>query len=130
VALLRRLVAQGLSGAQISQRLDCTKNQVVGKCRRLGIRLQGNNYGGGWRDDTVRQKSGPAPVPVVRKRKPVVAPVVVVPALAPPPPASECKWLNGSGPPWLYCGGCVRPGTSWCEPHYRRVYGLRAERVA
>jgi hypothetical protein len=130
VALLRRLVAQGLSGAQISQRLDCTKNQVVGKCRRLGIRLQGNNYGGGWRDDTVRPKSGPAPAPVVRKRKPVVAPVVVAPALAPPPPAGECKWLEGSGPPWLYCGAPVRLGRSFCDPHYARVFVRHRARVA
>jgi hypothetical protein len=127
VALLRRLVAQGMSGSEIAQRLDCTKNQVVGKCRRLGIRLQGDNNGGGCRTGQILKLR---PAPVVRKRKPVVAPVVVVPAPAPPPPAGECKWLEGSGPPWLYCGAPVRLGRSFCDPHYARVFVRHRERVA
>jgi hypothetical protein len=124
---LRRLVERGLSASAIGEAMDLTKNAVVGACRRRGFRLQGTNNGGGCRTGQVLK---PKPVPVVRKRKPVVAPMPVPPPPPAPPPAGECKWLNGSGPPWLYCGGCVRPGTSWCEPHYRRVYGLRAERVA
>jgi hypothetical protein len=128
VALLRRLVEQGLSGAAIGAQMDLTKNQIVGACRRRGIRLQGNNNGGGCRTGRVLK---PKPVPVVRKRKPVVAPVVVVPSPAPPmPPTRTCQWLDGSAPQWRTCAAPARPGTSWCEPHYRRVYGLRAERVA
>jgi len=125
VVLLRRLVAQGMSGSQIGQRLDLTKNMIVGKCRRLGIRLQGDNNGGGWRTGQVLK---PKPVPVVRQ--PVVE-AVIAPPLAPvrPMPASDCKWVHGSGRPWSYCGAPVWRG-AWCEHHYHRVYPRHRERVA
>ena len=132
VAMLRRLVAEGLSGSEIGREMDLTKGAVIGKCRRLGIRLQGNNFGGGCRTGQVLK---PKPVPVVRKRKAVAAPVVVVPAPVPAPgikPTRTCQWLDGSAPQWRTCDAPTRPGTAWCETHYRRVYGLRAraERVA
>ena len=129
VALLRRLVAQGLSGAAIGAAMDLTKNAVVGKCRRLGIRLQGSNNGGGCRTGQVL-KLKPPPT-VVRKPKPVAAPVVVVPPPPPPmPPTRRCQWLDGSGPPWVQCGAAVLGRGPYCAAHHSRVFVRHRERVA
>jgi hypothetical protein len=128
VALLRRLVAQGLSGAAIGAEMDLTKNQIVGACRRRGIRLQGNNNGGGCRTGQVLKLKPP---PVVRKRKAVVAPVVVVPApVLPPSRAKRCQWIEQPGPPWFTCDGPVQPRSPYCAEHHSRVFLRHREPVA
>lgn len=128
VALLRRLVERGLSASAIGEAMDLTKNAVVGACRRRGFRLQGNNYGGGCRMGQVMK---PKPVPVVRKRKPVVAPVVVVPSPVPPmPPTRRCQWLDGSGPPWAQCGAAVMGRGPYCAVHHARVFVRHREPAA
>ncbi len=40
-ARLRTLAEQGLSGSQIAKKMGLTRNQVIGRCWRLGIRLKG-----------------------------------------------------------------------------------------
>jgi hypothetical protein len=121
VVLLRDLAEQGLSGSEISREMDLTKNQVVGKCRRLGIRLQGDNQGNTGRP---RSEQKPKPVPLVRQ--PVAAPVIT-PPLA---PARGCQWLDGSGPPWVQCGAAVLGRGPYCAAHHSRVFVRHRERVA
>jgi hypothetical protein len=125
VVLLRDLAEQGLSGSEISREMDLTKNQVVGKCRRLGIRLQGDNQG-----NTGRPRSEQ---PAVVVRKPVVEAPVIAPPLAPVrpmPPARGCQWHDGTSPMWRVCDMAVKPGTAWCPEHHARVYPRYREPVA
>jgi hypothetical protein len=37
---LERLVAEGLSATLISERLGITRNSIIGRCRRAGLRLK------------------------------------------------------------------------------------------
>jgi hypothetical protein len=124
VVLLRDLAEQGLSGSEISREMDLTKNQVVGKCRRLGIRLQGDNRGNTGRP---RQEQ-----PVVVVRQPVAAPVIAPPLapVRPMPPTRRCQWLDGSGPPWVQCGAAVLGRGPYCAAHHSRVFVRHRERVA
>lgn len=45
ITQLRKLAREGLSGAQIAERFGITRNAILGKCHRLGIKLQGKRPG-------------------------------------------------------------------------------------
>lgn len=46
IATLRRMAKQEESASQIGKALGCTRNAVIGKCHRLGIKLCGFAYCG------------------------------------------------------------------------------------
>lgn len=75
---LKRLAADGSSGTEIAAQLGLTRNQVIGKCSRLGIRLKG--VGGTVRSDGVRYQ----------RRQPV-APKVKRAHVRPPKPGPQPK---------------------------------------
>lgn len=54
VEALKAHAAQGLSASRIGVRMGCTRNCIIGKCRRLGITLQGKPSG---RSKAARKKT-------------------------------------------------------------------------
>ena len=136
---LRDLAADGLSASAIGRELGCTKNGIVGKCRRMQIPLTQPNH--------MDKRAVLLGRPLVVRHVPVVdgatlpplASALAVrktpkpepaPPVAPPKPrrdeARGCQWIEGSGSPWQRCGAPVWRYSSWCEEHYRRVYVRRS----
>lgn len=136
---LRQLVASDMkfTADQIGLALRCSKNSVIGKCRRLKLILANGN-----RPDSPPKK------PRVRKAirihgasaygRPVVE-AVFGPVDNPIPSiedsaipreqlktlfdlgAAECRWAVNDGGPFLFCAAPVAfDGCPYCASHYRR----------
>ncbi len=153
IETLRRLVADGFSASHIAKELGgVSRNAVIGKCTRLGLKLHGADT------PTPSQK---APVPkraIVRtprmpksKADPVAlaglqelldrAPPPVVDALPAPKSlgltlteleAGDCRWPEGERADITFCGRNVEQGRSYCPYHVRlsRGKGTESERRA
>lgn len=137
--LLRELITQDLSASQIAARLTfpLSRNAVIGKIRRLGLRL--NRAQSEQRKPKQFKKKKP-PATRSRQSAPELPPphVPYVPREPAPvlPPTEDCQpsqccWPVNDGRPWLYCGNPSQPGRrrngrrrDYCEAHERlRVNG-------
>jgi hypothetical protein len=112
---LKRLVADGLSASQISAAFGdgCTKNAVIGKCHRIGLRLSDNN--------------GRPLVPVPRQPRPrAQVPLQPIDISWPPQPLTArgngCAFpVSGHGADTLYCAGPTS-GERYCARHRAVMY--------
>lgn len=117
VAELTRLwCALGWSAGEIAREFGgaLSRNAVIGKVHRLGLKR-------GFHAPSVR---------IPPHRRPT--------ALPPEPPHApftiriedlkyfHCRWPEGDGPPFLYCGARCRPDSSYCEEHFRRAHSRAA----
>lgn len=129
---LRRGAAEGLSAGKIAKSIGgaCTKSAVLGKARRLGMRLPGSPGPTGPRVRKEEFETEPDPpsspsaalaVPEAAQEA-VRALVVTHPAFLacrePKPPAS-CQWPIGDPQErgFHFCGADAVPGKSYCAEH-------------
>lgn len=108
IELLKALWADGLTTGEIGKRLDVSKNAVVGKAHRLGL------------------KARPSPIKRTRKQPKQAAPEK--PA-APASPMAEltgptCRWPFGDPkePGFHFCGKPALPGKPYCGEHAAIAY--------
>ena len=135
VAALRIGVENSLSASAIGVLLQCSRNAVIGKCRRLGLTLTGRELGGC--TDLVPETVASAvevaagyepPKPrAPRAPKPVPTPFDVLPEIVHEEPmgdlpgvafadlnSTHCRALIGD----LYCGAPIaHPKLSYCAEH-------------
>lgn len=127
VDLLRDLLAFGAGTAEIALHMHITRNAVISKATRMGLKLNGTQG----RPQTERKPR--------TRRKPMLDRVVKLPKkerpkLPPePPPAPgvrsitfmeleprDCRWPMGgpTDPPLLFCGARAEVGSSYCPYHH------------
>jgi GcrA cell cycle regulator len=137
---LRDLAADGLSASAIGRELGCTKNGIVGKCRRMQIPLTQPNH----MDKRAVLLGRPLVVrhvPVVdgatlpplasavaaRKTPPAPEkPRAPEPPVAPPEPRHQCAWLDGERGRYLQCTSMAKAGSVYCASHHSRSYVRRS----
>jgi len=98
VAALIALWNEGLTTSAIGERLNVTKNAVVGKVHRLGLPKRGS--------------------PI--KQKPKLAEIIDLASLRP----GMCSWPEGEPgtEEFNFCGDETVPGKPYCEDHCRKAY--------
>lgn len=124
IKILIGLWEEGLPTSEIGRRLGVTKNAVVGKVHRLGLKK---------RQSPIRQSSGASSQP--KKAKKVVATTAApqpAPAKAPSGDvvrleeltATMCCWPEGEPgtPDFHFCGKPAVPEKPYCEEHCARAY--------
>ena len=141
-AQLRAYAAEGLSARQIGEKMDRTRNAVIGEAYRLGIKLGGSagraqRLGAQAAMRAKRLERGPPRAAPPRKRTVrdllaalpateagdsghVPAKLVSFEDLEP----HHCRYVHGDVHKgrWGYCGKSKVPGLSYCEFHARRCY--------
>jgi GcrA cell cycle regulator len=102
VETLRKLWADGLTTGEIGKRLGVSKNAVVGKAHRLGL------------------KSRPSPIKRTKKKLPVETKVKSIIDLGP----NTCRWPHGDPkePGFHFCGKRSIPGKPYCPEHAAIAY--------
>ena len=115
---LRALVLDGLTATRIGAEIGVTRNAVIGKIDRLGLRLLGG----------LGRQPGPQKPRKSRARKPKVTTAVI---LAPPPDggidilalaAGVCRWPQDTIEGVRYCGGETYPRHVYCPDHHRLAF--------
>jgi GcrA cell cycle regulator len=120
---LRALVDAGKSALQIAQALGgISRNAVIGKCTRMGLRLAGST--GAAKASAARPRTAKQSAP--RPRVVMVTPVVVAPPLSRQITLmdlgpSQCKWPSGGGVPYTFCGAPMTH-QAYCTYHARMAY--------
>ena len=144
VAMLRRLVGEGKTAAQIAGELGngITANAVMGKCSRMRLRLGGSR---GALAPAMHQADREIAERRGVRREPVSMPAIValVPMPTPPPEIKpivvldddpggrptlltvrngQCRWPMWGDPddePRHVCGAACDPGKAYCDEHAR-----------
>ncbi|MCW8915060.1 MAG: GcrA family cell cycle regulator [Magnetovibrio sp.] len=123
IKILIGLWEEGLPTSEIGRRLGVTKNAVVGKVHRLGLKK---------RQSPIRQTSASSSQP--KKAKKVAAAAAPQPAPAKTPTgdvvrleeltAAMCCWPEGEPgtPDFHFCGKQAVPEKPYCEDHCARAY--------
>jgi len=121
IKVLIALWEEGLPTSEIGRRLGVTKNAVVGKVHRLGLKK---------RQSPIRQAAASTAQP--KKPKKVVAPTPVASASLPSGDvvrleeltAAMCCWPEGEPgtPEFHFCGKPAAQDKPYCEPHCARAY--------
>lgn len=140
-AALRELWAQGLSTQQIGNRLNVSKNAIIGRSRRIGLARRPSPLKGERKPQAARIQ----PVPALHERKApaairgdtlatlaepsrpvVVRPLAVVaPCFSKPIPRSlTCCWPIGEPrkPGFRFCDDASAEGRSYCRNHLKKAY--------
>ncbi len=120
IKVLIALWEEGLPTSEIGRRLGVTKNAVVGKVHRLGLKK---------RQSPIRQTVATGAQP--KKPKKIAPPA----PMAPMPPSGEivrleeltatmCCWPEGEPgtPEFHFCGKPAVPDKPYCEEHCARAY--------
>jgi GcrA cell cycle regulator len=146
VAKLKEMDAEGCSGAQIAQELGTTRNAVIGKINRMGLRLKRGKR------QTRKHKAEdgwPTEKPRARKRRPMVKTEGGLDRMAawlPPEPDQPadmkrctllqltdktCRWPIGDPrePGFCFCGNRIADETIYCNHHNRIAYTSAAQRA-
>ncbi len=139
---LRALIAAGKSGKEIGATFGITRNAIIGRAHRMGLRLMGKV--GGSRPGSGR-KPNPNRVPKRRAEKKLrlpkpqkVLPTIDGPLFPFDPPienrvpfletnTGQCRWICEDG---QCCGAKTFDLTSWCPEHYRVVFLPSKKRAA
>lgn len=119
---LRQLWDAGHSSSEIGRRMGLSKNAVLGKARRLGLKPRPSPIGAaGEAKPTAKERQR-----IKRERRALAA--------APKPQAAQpvqparmsgretCAYLAGDGPPWRRCDEAAVRGKPYCENHAARCY--------
>lgn len=131
-AMLVELVASGASARQIGATMQKSRNAIIGRCLRAGIKLkQPANCKGERAPVRPRVAGCPASKPkTVILALPVVKAPPIVPALPPEPrnvplldlTPRDCRFPTaGVGEHTLFCGH-PRGDSSYCRTHHALVY--------
>jgi GcrA cell cycle regulator len=131
IALVKQLWLAGYSSGEIGRQVGVSRSSILGKLSRMGM----------LRNDS-RPKLPPMPrlqqpkpkaKPKPKKQEPYQSlpfpPAPPVPA-PPPEPAignydlldlkhGQCRWPEGSRPPYAFCGAPQVFDSSYCEIHHR-----------
>lgn len=126
VARLRRLVGEHLSGGQIAAIFHVSRNTVMGKVARLGLKFTARPGGRKVGHGLSHARKTPY-VYKPRPGKPTDADVerlAIEPEPVGPvgdfPAAGACRWIHGDPKrEWRCCGA---PGQPWCEHHATRLH--------
>jgi len=124
IKVLIALWEEGLPTSEIGRRLDVTKNAVVGKVHRLGLKK---------RQSPIRQSAAASSAPAQpKKTKKVVAPTPAVSAKLPSGDVvrleeltnAMCCWPEGEPgtPDFYFCGKQAVQDKPYCEAHCARAY--------
>lgn len=138
-ARIRVLVAQQKTSREIAAELGRTRNSIIGRCFRMGLKLQPIGKHGFFKDADMiprREKKIKIAAP-----KPVAAPVFKLEQVEAHKPVEiviiskpiglfdddirreHCRWvLQGEGISTIVCGGTVQDGSSYCAGHHRLCY--------
>ena len=123
---LKALWAEGLTTGEIGKRLGISKNAVVGKAHRLGLK--------GRPSPIKRDGAATAAAPVVAgETPPAAAPKARLKAKVPEVKkikslvdlsANTCRWPIGDPkePNFHFCGGNAIPGKPYCPEHAAIAY--------
>lgn len=123
---LRELAGNGeaLSASQMAVEFGCSRNAIIGACKRNGIKLprksssgvkrafKGRKANPGWQRRYTFAASVEKPMEV--KLAAVVPLNVTLDELQP----DECRYPYGEGP-FLFCGNPQQPDSSYCAGHHR-----------
>lgn len=125
VKLLKWYVSEGMSGSQIAKAMDISRNSVIGKVSRLGLKLGRNlsdlPVGDGpklyRRRITIHREPIPSsdPGPIVDNGAHLTTLTIG---------RNQCRYPHGDvgSPHFHFCGQKTAPGKSWCSYHYGRVF--------
>jgi hypothetical protein len=147
IALLTELWLGGHSGGEISRRMGVSRSGIMGKLRREGLLCRDRP-----RMPIVRLPRQPAQLltieqPVSRPQKPQMRtnkrPLPLpTPYQAPPPPPrppygrlkvldlrhNSCRWPEGDGPIFIFCGRPQAPLSSYCPEHRAMAHARGSQR--
>jgi hypothetical protein len=121
-AALRRLIEQGMTYEEAAQAMNLdyglrlTKGAVVGRGQRIGIppRKQAAARAGVWYVQRVLRNRPPARPGELRIEELTY---------------TTCRWPNGEGPPYSYCGAKARRGEPYCQFHAEKSYPALSRRA-
>jgi GcrA cell cycle regulator len=132
-AALRKYHAAGLSATEIGDRMELTRNQVIGRIHRLGIQKGGQRRTApAQRRKRVLAPKTPLPPTVKEKPLPPMGPPAMPVVELPPEPAPlegslsltlldlephQCKFPVTSSLPHLFCGAERVEGRPYCSHH-------------
>jgi GcrA cell cycle regulator len=103
---LKKLWSEGLTTGEIGKRLSVSKNAVVGKAHRLGLK---------GRPSPIKR-----PARAVEAKKPVEVKVFTLTDLS----SQTCRWPIGDPKheDFRFCGKAVVPGKPYCSEHCATAY--------
>lgn len=115
---LKALWAEGLTTGEIGKRLQVSKNAVVGKAHRLGLK--------GRPSPIKRAKEPRRQAPAAKEPEPKIKSIVDL-------SAHTCRWPIGDPrePDFHFCGAPALPGKPYCAEHAAIAYvGSNKEKPA
>ncbi len=128
---MRHLASLRYTARQISEELGCSRNSIIGKCRRVGIMLLSANTGKARppRGPRIRARVAPnfmlkpRPMPKQHRERACILPEALMPCDNFHLDDTTCHWpLWGMHRPELkdqfYCGAVALTGSSWCKEHF------------
>lgn len=116
-AMLKQLCEERKTATAIGALLGCTKNAIVGRCRRRGYILCSRDHPELPARWTRSHEKKVHVFPKARRPKSLRNGKYTVLTLEP----DQCRWPEG-GYPYLFCGKPVYPHRSYCLDHCERSY--------
>lgn len=121
VHLLMKLFDEGLRTTIIAQQLGCSRDAVNNKLQRLGLRVKRDLEASGIGAALAAKARRSAPdAPYFPPPRPVPAGFRAL--SLDDLPEDGCRYIQGDGPPFLYCGLPRKEGSSFCWECHRVVY--------